>query len=133
MEKTVRRMERRRHPRADAENDLFVVLPNRPVKMGAVEDLSPQGLSFYYVDGEKPFIGSFTVDLFTGKTESYFCNLPVKAVFDIRVDVPGRFRYIPVRRCGVRFDEMTDSYRVEFERFLSGIGSGRLEERFSRT
>ena len=110
--------EKRKHKRFNAQAVTFVVLKHHSCRLGTIQDISRNGLSFQYIEADGNVLHGSTVieDLFQGN-DHHPLKMPVRIVSDVKVGAPP-FSFIPMRRCGLQFLEMTSSIISQVEEFI---------------
>ncbi len=109
--------EHRKHKRLQVPKGVFVGIGPHFTKVGRLTDLSTDGLAFRYVGNSKPSSGSHA-DIFTLEGDRFFTNLQIKIVSDIEVSENGPPTSIIIRRCSVKFGELTQSQTGQLEYFI---------------
>jgi c-di-GMP-binding flagellar brake protein YcgR len=118
-----KRKEHRKRKRFQVPKGVFVGIGPHFTKVGRLTDLSTDGLAFRYVGNSKPSSGSYA-DIFTLEGDRFFTNLQIKIVSDIEVSENGPPTSITIRRCSVKFEELTSPQKAELERFIKDHAIG---------
>jgi hypothetical protein len=112
-----KRKERRKRKRFQVPPRIFVGVGPHFTKVGRLKNLSTDGFSFRYVGSRTPSSGSY-VDIFTLEGDLFFTNLPIKIVSDIEASEKAPHTSITIRRCSVKFGELTSPLKAELGRFI---------------
>ena len=109
--------ERRLSLRHRAKQGAFAVLPI-DLKMGPIEDISEEGLSFSYVplgDTEHP---GAELDIFFADDLFHLKNIPVETVSDCRIQENRPFSYLERRRRCLKFKTLSDYQKLQLRYFI---------------
>jgi c-di-GMP-binding flagellar brake protein YcgR len=118
-----KRKEHRKRKRFQVPKGVFVGIGPHFTKVGRLTDLSTDGLAFRYVGNSKPSSGSYA-DIFTLEGDLFFAKLPIKIVSDIEVGESAPPSAITIRRCSVKFGELSSPLKAELERFIKDHAVG---------
>ena len=100
---------RRNHKRYHALDSAIAAFWDRAIKVGQIIDINIAGLSFQYIDeGEQPN-RSFDLDIFLTNNGFRMERVPAQTISDCEIVNEIPFSSIIMRRCGVQFEELTDS------------------------
>jgi c-di-GMP-binding flagellar brake protein YcgR len=110
-------VERRKHRRFEVQNDIPVILRSNDIKVGSVVDLSMGGLGFRYAGIEKPIGESGKLSILPDNDSFYLYKIQCKSVWDCRTG-KDLHSFIGMRRCGVRFGELTPDQKARLEYFI---------------
>jgi hypothetical protein len=86
-------------------------------KVGLVEDIGMDGLTFRYVDGEKPLSESY-LDIFLISGNCYLGKVPFETISDFETDYTP-FGSLVMRRCEVQFRKLTLQQQANLKQFIS--------------
>jgi hypothetical protein len=93
----------------------FAVLRDHVSKVGQIMDISMSGLSFrYIVNGGSPD-ASFELDILLVGHGLCIEKVRFKKVSDFQIPNKSPFSPLLIRRCGVRFEELTLEQRSQLE------------------
>ena len=111
--------EKRKEKRFTMEEGTFAALKNHSLSLGGViKHISPGGLAVHYIADGNLLHGTVMIDrLFKGK-DYCFHDVPVKIISNLEPQDQPLFSSIPMRRCGIQFQEMTPSRMSQLERFI---------------
>ncbi len=126
---------RRSHKRYKVKDGAFAVLYENSSKLAQIIDISAAGFSFRYSDSRfidndrdgKAFfyqdnkyqLETFsTFDIFLVDSGIYLDRLPCKIVSNFELEEMGSPNSIPIRRCGVQFDELASKQISDLESFI---------------
>ena len=102
-------VDRREYIRFLVHDNTFATLGSVFDKVGKVNDISIQGLSFSYLS-ESIETGSDSdssrVDIFLSKNGFYLTNVPCKIVYDIPNHISGKNHSVMMYRCGLYFGKL---------------------------
>ena len=107
--------------------DAVLVAPDFS-KWVQIVDISKGGLAFCYVATKKLLNGSFELDILSENIGLSLENLRVKIVSDIPIGKELFLGFIPIRRCGAKFTDLTVDQIRELEYFMRANGSGLPEQ-----
>jgi hypothetical protein len=114
-------VERRKYVRFLAQDNTFAALRIGFKKVGKINDISINGLSFSYLS-ETVGAGSdrhlTQVDIFTSGNNFHLSNVPCKIVYDIQDPTSGKHLDLMMCRCGLKFNEPTKSQSEQLELFI---------------
>ena len=110
--------EKRNHKRFTVQEGTFAALRNHNVTLGAIMDISRGGFAVHYVANGNLLHDSVMIDGLFKSERFYLQGVPVKIISDIEVYDRPPFSFIPMRRCGIQFKEMTPSRISQVERFM---------------
>ena len=110
--------ERRRHKRFQAQEGAFAVVRPESTKLGQIIDISQGGLAFRYTVTGTQANGAVELDIFL--TGDGFCleKMPFKTVSDRKVSKKFSNGFLPMRRCGVQFGELTGIQITQLDYFI---------------
>ena len=116
------RVERRRYARYLPGKNAFAALGSKYNRVGPMIDISLSGLAFQYISGENSCSNSLHVDIFLVGNVCHLYNVPCKMVYDHQIHVPHvnnrLIKMLTIKRCGVRFKEMSDYDLAQLKLFL---------------
>lgn len=112
----------RRHERFEPQESAFVVFRPEFNKIGPINDINRGGLGFNYLpsaDKENPVSeNSHTIDIFDSNNSFYLPNIPCRLVYDAdNNDQLTSMHNLTNRRCGVRFDQLTEEQEKQITFF----------------
>ena len=110
-------VEKRKERRYKAKEGAFTVLPAN-MKLGQIEDISPAGLSFFYVPLGEPDCESDELEIYFAGDGFQLKNIPFKTVSDYSINEGLSFRYVEKRRYSVKFGELTRFQKVQLDYFI---------------
>lgn len=119
-------VERREFTRFVPTDNAFIALP-RVGRIGSIKDISLGGLScdIYVKFGENEAIRDETsaplpVDIFVSGKKFFLSNILCRVTYDMIApeDRPAYSVSLNKRRCGFRFDELSDAQRQQITHFL---------------
>jgi hypothetical protein len=123
MANTKATVERRKRRRFRIQNDTFVVLRSNGTKVGALKEITMEGLSFHYVGREEPLAESAELSIFSPDNDFYLFTVPCKITSDLKL-YKKHPNSITMRRCGVKFGKLTDQQASEIEYFIQNHTTG---------
>ena len=112
----------RAHKRRVPTGNVYAALGHDYERVGKCINLSPGGLALEYISEKNGSGNFFQIDIFKVGEVFHLHNLPCKIVYDIQLP-PARsgiesLKHSRNRRCGVKFDTMTEEDNVRLELFL---------------
>ena len=111
-------MDKRKHVRFRAKEGAFAVPPSGICGGGRIIDISKGGLSFWYMEDGRCSEGSFNIDIIMSDPKFHLAKISVKTVSDFKIMTEVPFSVIQMRRCGVRFEELTRKQKTWLEYFI---------------
>lgn len=125
---------RRTQKRLKVKDGTFAVLFQDSSKLGEVLDISMAGFSFRYSDSEfidndrgghaylyqnsrKPLVGFKDIDIFLVDSGIYIDKIPCQIISNID-DSFESANSIPLKRCGIQFDELLPEQVSDLEYFI---------------
>jgi hypothetical protein len=111
-------VERRRHKRFQAEEGAYVAVRPQYEKIGQIIDASQGGLGFRYMVSGGQEGASSELDIFLIGDSFHLDKLPFQIVSDEEIPKrlsPGTQK---MRRCGVKFGELTQMQILKLEEFI---------------
>ncbi|MCP4111101.1 MAG: PilZ domain-containing protein [Desulfobacteraceae bacterium] len=110
--------ERRKYRRYRAIDGIITMLGFPSKIMGSILDMSHGGLSFQYIVDNEPPYESMELDILYTDKLIYIDKVPFKAVFDIDICDGTSSALFPLRRCGVKFGELTNEQKGQLEHLI---------------
>jgi hypothetical protein len=110
--------EKRNQTRYTVQENTFAALRNHGFRLGVIKDISRGGLALHYIADGNLLHGSVMIVRLLKEGHSYLQDVPVKIISDLEVGDQPPFSFIPMRRCGIQFKEMTPSRMSQVERFI---------------
>ena len=107
--------ERRKHRRFRMQDIAFAVLRDHVSKVGQIMDISMSGLSFQYIVNGGSLEASFELDILLANHGLCIEKVRFKKVSDFQIPNKSPFSPLLMRRCGVRFEELTLEQRSQLE------------------
>lgn len=86
-------------------------------KIGLIEDIDINGLTFRYMDGCKQLTESY-LDIFLTNSNCCLGKVPFETISDFETDYTP-FGSLVMRRCRVQFRKLTRQQKADLERFIS--------------
>jgi hypothetical protein len=109
--------EHRKSQRFQAPKGVFVGLGPHFRRVGRLRDLSMDGLRFRYLGNEEPLEASY-VDIFMTEGDFYLGHIPIEPVLDAEVVKATSSDSITLRRCHVKFKELTPEQMDKLREFI---------------
>jgi hypothetical protein len=97
----------------------FAVIKSKPIKMGQIVNISRDGLAFHYIDRHGGSNGLFKMDILFAPDAFYLDRLLFKPVFDFEIETDIPSNVFTIRKCGVKFGELSSRQRSRLEYFIS--------------
>ena len=111
-------VERRKHPRFRVPQAACVALRSDYLRFAQIERVSMNGLEFSYVADSGPVSEPFELDIFLAGGSFYLHKVPFTRLSDYETGNDTQFPWLPVRRCGVKFGELTPNQKNMLEYFI---------------
>ncbi len=83
--------------------------------------MSKEGLSFQYIVDSEPPHESMELDILYTDKLIYIDKVPFKAVSDIDIYSGASSALFPLRRCGVKFGELTNEQKGQLEHLILNL------------
>ena len=110
--------EKRNFKRFKAQKGAFAALRPDYNILGQIKDISKGGLAFFYNASGGNTTGSFEVDLFFIENDFYLNKLPVKTVFDFKVEDKVSLSSLPIKQLSMQFGKMNYNQKMLLDFFL---------------
>jgi hypothetical protein len=110
--------DQRKDKRFQLKKCAFAIPRARSRKLWQIMDISKGGLAFQYVANGERIYDSSDLDIAYSNASFYLEKVPFKAVSDLEVENGIRWSSLKVRRCGVKFGELTHSQISLLEGFI---------------
>ncbi len=110
--------ERREHTRFNAKAGAYTVFSRKSIIPGRINDISMGGLSFSYVEGEEWYQESSQLDILFGDADFFLDSIPFETVSDTIIENESPYSQIIMRRCGVRFGDLTTEQQTQLKLFI---------------
>ena len=130
MRNTKKPVEQRKLKRFQVWDDAFVLLGPDSTKLGAAIDISTHGLSFSHIGRKAPSSELFELDLFLIDRDFYLERVPFKTVWDVQTE-ENPFSSITMRRCGVKFGELTNTQVSQLGYFIQNHATAKALNTYS--
>jgi hypothetical protein len=111
-------VERRKHARFRVPKDACVAIRSDCLRFAQIERVSMKGLEFCYVADNGPVSEPFELDIFLAGSAFYLYKVPFKTISDYETSNDTPFPWLPMRRCGVQFGELTPNQKNMLEYFI---------------
>ena len=126
---------RRSFKRRNVKEGTFAVLFENSSKIGQILDISPGGFSFRYSDSKlidndrdgrallfhdpsRSLKGLQTFDIFLVESGIYLNRIPCQIITNIDIDVEDKNHSIPMKRCGVKFFQLSSDQIINLSLFI---------------
>ena len=97
----------------------FAVIKSRPIKMGQIINISKNGLAFDYIERQSKTMEVFKLDILYAEDAYYLGKVLFRPIFDYAIDAEIPFNSFIIRRCGVKFGELTAQQKSKLEYFVN--------------
>lgn len=117
--------ERRQFRRFLADDRSFACLRPHFGKLGKIKDISRGGLAFEYIYSKGCEEESSAIDIFLSGDRFYLPKMPCRVVNDLQIgeDLTSISNF-QVRRCGVKFGQLTEEQERKLKLFLNTYLTG---------
>jgi c-di-GMP-binding flagellar brake protein YcgR len=116
--------DRRQYRRFKVPNDAFAIVKNPRFKLGQITDMSLGGMSICYLDELISGGGSSTIDILLADNEFYIEGIPVSFVWHADCREMYTVNSSVMKKCGVRFGELTPAHESKLAVFVPGNDNG---------
>jgi hypothetical protein len=116
----------RKHKRFKTEGDIFAafVMPNEPIIVGRILDLSHGGAGVQYLATTKLAIGPISIKIF-GMGSHHMERVQSTVIYDM--EIPEESWSIPaVRRCGIKFGRFASGAKTKWKGLMEPHLGGKL-------
>jgi hypothetical protein len=116
----------RKHKRFKTEGDIFAafVMPNEPIIVGRILNLSNGGAGVQYLATTKLEIGPISIKIF-GMSSHHMELIQSTVIYDM--EIPEESWSIPaVRRCGIKFSRLASGAKTKFKALMESHLGGQL-------
>jgi hypothetical protein len=111
-------IERRKHERFRIRKPAFAAFGSQVWQLGHIIDISKVGLSFRYIAHGARSNGSSALEIYLADKSFHLEKVKFETVWDSELADQLPSSSIPVRRRGVRFEELTQGQRVQLASFI---------------
>lgn len=111
-------LDHRKHKRFKTEGEVFAafVMPNKPIIVGRVLDLSLGGAGIQYLATSKLEIGPISIKIFD-MSSHHMERIQSSVIYD--VEIPEDSWSIPaVRRCGIKLGRFASGAKIHFKELM---------------
>jgi hypothetical protein len=119
-------MERRKFTRFRAHDNGYAGLRGDFTKVGKINDISLNGLSFKYIAKAVQEEEFSHVDIFLAENKFHLRNMPCRLVYQIPDEI-GKGFLVQMFRCGLHFKELAPSQLEQLELFIENYTMGVLD------
>lgn len=109
--------DRREVRRYKAREGAFAVLP-MGMRLGQIDDISPEGLSFHYVPLGDPRDESKELEIYSSDQSFHLKRIPFETISDTEAHSKMPFSYLERRRYSVRFKQLSMFQQNRIDYFI---------------
>ena len=110
--------EKRKNPRFKLSNNLYAALQEDVYKVGKIQDINANGLSFTYA-GSKAQVGDdLKVDLFQIETDYHISDLPCKVVYVLPAQKRRKNIATAQYYCGLNFNPLKKRQKEDLDQII---------------
>ncbi len=124
-------IEGRKYVRFPAKDNSFAAIRNGFQKVGKIDDISINGLSFSFLSKftQANSTGQHTqIDLFNSEDEFHISNMYCRIVYEISDPKPYKGFDVRMSHCGLQYEDVTKSQLEQLELFMEKYTTGTLDE-----
>jgi len=113
--------ERRKSKRFDVQKGIYAYVVPEFRKVGALADISIEGMSFKYIKGEKgyePLTGVVELEILDKEGNCHMRGIPLRPSYDVPHKGPHSLVSAFMRRLGGRFEGISSYQRKQLRRFI---------------
>jgi len=121
--------DRRKSRRFKVPPDAFTIIKQPRFKMGQIIDMSIGGFSFCYIDDSMSPVNNFKIDILLADDGYYLDRVPVEFVSDVKIGVNYPFNAKSVKRCGLKFNGLSDAALLQMNALIPKHSGGYLIDR----
>lgn len=111
-------LERRACPRVETKAGTYVRYTSYSTRIGEVKEMSLGGLSFQYSESTYEVGEPSELDLFSDVADSFLGKVPFETVSDSKVKPNNSIIVDSLRRCGVKFVDLTSKQAARLKAFI---------------
>lgn len=119
-------MDRRLNNRYKVPTGTFAMLKPHSINLGAVIDISREGMAFHYVKNKKEPGSSSELAVLISKEGVVLDHFPFKVISDIHVSLDDYSDTTLMRRVNVRFGELSNYQEAMLDTFLLNRTLGKV-------
>ena len=110
--------EKRKNPRFKLSKNLYAALEEDLYKIGKIQDINANGLSFTYIGTKAQVGGDLKVDLFQIETDNHISDLPCKVVYVLPAQ-KGAENFATVHyHCGLNFNPLKKRQKEDLDQII---------------
>lgn len=113
---------RRMFPRLKPQGNVYIAYGNRAPYVGELKDAGMGGVSFEYVQIEKPLSTRHHMDILIPELRIRVRQLPCRMIYKTPqpADLNNRYAFVPMQifRCGLAFTALTNQHITDLEQLL---------------
>jgi hypothetical protein len=115
----------RKHKRLKAESEIFAafVMPNEPIIVGKILDLSPGGAGIKYLATRKLRTGKASINIF-GMSSQHMERIQSTVIYDMEV-AEESWSIPSVRRCGIKFGRFGLKGKTKLQELMETRSGGK--------
>ena len=110
--------ERRKRKRFQVQNGAFAVVRPEFTRLGQIVNISHEGLAFQYAVTSTQENRASELDIFLAGDGFYLEKMSFETVSDRRATRKSSKGFLPLRRCSVRFKDITGTQIARLEYFI---------------
>jgi hypothetical protein len=116
----------RKHKRFKTEGDIFAafVMPNEPIIVGRILDLSHRGAGVQYLATAKLAIGPISIKIF-GMGSHHMERVQSTVIYDMEIPEES-WSFPAVRRCGIKFGRFASGAKTKWKGLMESHLEGKL-------
>lgn len=96
----------------------IAVIKSNPTKLGQIQNLSKEGMSFQYVADDSKSKGIFSLDLLLADRRMHLKDLPFKPVSDFEIQDDLSLNPIKTKQFSLQFKELTSNQKEQLDNFI---------------
>ena len=101
-----------------AKQGAFAALAPDYKRLGQIQEIGKQGLSFHYIANGEPANGWVQLEIYSKIYDFYLKKLPAKVLKDVEIDTPNSFSSLPVRQVDLKFGALQPNQALLLDCFL---------------
>jgi hypothetical protein len=117
-------VDQRKHKRYRVKEGVFAWFEGDAGRLGQIVDISRGGLAFQYVSDTGASNGPHELGIFLADNDFRLDGIPSRIVSDIDVSEPRPFSTVPLRRCGLQFEDLDPAQLSQLEHLLEEHAKG---------
>ena len=118
MNEVSEKKERRTSERLQVHKGIFAFLGGGQTVLGEVINIGKGGLCVRYAGNNERTSAKSRLQVLTAEGDFTSDKFPIKTVWDSTIPLRFSFATLPIRRCGIRFGDLTPGQRADLNQLI---------------